>query len=136
MGVAAASNHVLKIITLLVFLAGAFVTIRACSSRSPITVSLDGQMLPENVARSELGVEGDTEEETLRTLISEVRRLHEAYATLEADNEALKEQNARLERMEERLANRLEGDLQGAQIALQVENQRVQILSRDTESLL
>ena len=136
MGVAAASNHVLKIITLLVFLAGAFVTIRACSSRSPITVSLDGQMLPENVARSELGVEGDTEEETLRTLISEVRRLHEAYATLEADNEALKEQNARLESMEERLANRLEGDLEGAQIALQVENQRVQNLSRDTESLL
>lgn len=136
MGITAASNHVLKLITLLAFLVGAFVIIRACSSRLPTTFNLDGQVLPDSVARSELGAEADTEEETLRTLIGEVRRLNEEYATLEADNNALQEQNVRLQRMEERLADRLEDELQGTQTALQAENQRVQRQSRDTEGLL
>ena len=136
MAMATSSNHVLKVIALLALFLGALVTIRACSSRPPTMANLDGQVLPDSVARSELGAEGDTEEETLRTLIGEVRRLHEEYAALEADNDALQEQNLRLQRMEERLADRLEDELQGTQTALQAENQRVQRQSRDTEGLL
>jgi cell division protein ZapB len=136
MGVAASTNPVLKVIALVGLLVGAVVVIRACT-RDPAPAGRGQSLeLADTVARSELGAEGDTEEETLRTLIAEVRRLHDEYAALEADNEALREQNARLERMEDRLASRLEDGLQGTQMELERESERVERQGRDTESLL
>jgi len=136
MGVAASTNQMLKLITLFATLAGAFVLVRACSRGADVTVGLGEAQLPGAVSRTDLSAEGDTEEETLRTLIGEVRGLHDEYDVLEADNEQLREQNTRLQNMENRIESRLEDELEATQVELEQETLRVQRQSRDTDNLL
>lgn len=135
MGVAARSNHVLKIVAALAVAVGLLVVVRACSRRSSVPAS-PGQPLPKSVSRSELGADGDTETETLRTLISEIKALHEEYTAVESDNKTLREQNARLQRMEDRISGRLDDKLRGTQTQIQQQTQRVERQNRDTETLL
>ena len=136
MGVAASSNQILKIVTLVATLGTAVVVLRMCSDDPPVPVGTDGRLPLEAVAPGALGAEGDTEVETLRTLIGEVRRLRDDYAALEAENATLRDENAQLQRMEDRLADRLESDLSQAEQALLEQNQRVERQSEDTETLL
>jgi integrating conjugative element protein (TIGR03752 family) len=136
MGIAASSNHVLKVIALTALLVGALITVRACHRPRPPAGDMGGSRLPDVVARSDLGAEADTEAETLRTLIGEVRRLRDESAALKSDNAALREQNARFERMEERLGSHLQDELRGPQTQLQQQTQRVERQSQETESLL
>ena len=103
MGVVATANPVLKALALVAFVVIGVVTIRACTREAPRQGPITPESSGEGVSPRELGAEGDTETETLRTLIAEVKRLHEDYATLQTDNKTLREQNDRLQRMEDRL---------------------------------
>ena len=136
MGVAASSNQILKIAAIVIVLVTVVVVLRACGDEPSVPGGPDGTLPLAGVAPGELGAEGDTEVETLRTLISEVRRLREDYATLESENAALRDENAQLQRMEDRLGNRLESGLSEAERALLEQNRRVEQQSDDTESLL
>lgn len=135
MGVVARTNPVLKALTLAALAGAVAVVVRACTRDEPSRAPLTLERI-EPVPRSTLGAEGDTEEETLRTLIAEVRRLHEDYATLEADNQTLREQNTRFERMEDRLARQLEEELQTTSARLERESAEVERRGEDAEGLL
>lgn len=136
MGVAAASNQILKIVALAAVLVTGVVVLRACSDDSPSPVSPDGRLPLEVVSPNDLGALGDTEVETLRTLIGEVRRLRDDAAAVQAENQALRDENAQLQRMEDRLADRLETNLSATERTLTEQNQRVEQQAQDTESLL
>jgi integrating conjugative element protein (TIGR03752 family) len=136
MGVAATTNPILKVLALTAAATGAVLAMRACT-RAPSTPSpLEGPPFGDAVTLGELGAEGDTEQETLRTLIAEVRRLHDEYAALESANEALRERNSRLERMEDRLATRLQQELQSAEGELRQDRERIERQVEATEGLL
>lgn len=135
MGVASRSSHVLKVAALAALLVGALVAVRSCGRKSVVQLQ-PSRPLPGEVAVTELGAEGDTEAETLRTLIGEVKALHEQYAALEGDNKALREQNVRLQRMEDRLSGHLDDQLRGAQGDIERQAQQVEKQQRDAESLL
>lgn len=134
MGVAASSNQVLKGVTLLVLVVAGIVVVRSCTRESPpraIDLSL-----PDSLSPVDLGAEGDTETETLRTLIGEVRRLREDYAEVQAENASLSAQNTQLQRMEDRLADRLDTELQNTQSAIGQRTESVERQSRDIARVL
>ena len=54
------------------------------------------------------GVEGDTAEDTLRTLVAEVRRFQDELAELKTENERVLARNRELAGMEARLLGRVE----------------------------
>jgi len=136
MGVAASSNQILKIVALIAVLAAGVVILRACHDEPLSPVGPDGRLPLEAVSPDDLGALGDTEVETLRTLIGEVRRLRDDTASLQAENQALRDENAQLQRMEDRLADRLETNLSAAERTFGEQNQRVERQAQDTESLL
>ncbi|MCV5690736.1 TIGR03752 family integrating conjugative element protein, partial [Escherichia coli] len=54
-----------------------------------------------------LGVEGDTPQDTLRTLVGRMRTIQNKQVELDRDNKALAEENARLAQGESGLDNRI-----------------------------
>ncbi|HAN29248.1 MAG TPA: TIGR03752 family integrating conjugative element protein, partial [Haliea salexigens] len=62
----------------------------------------------------ELGVEGDTERDTVQTLVAEVKNLRDQADQLRDDNVTLRKDNAELRKMEKRLGQDLQSDLNQA----------------------
>ncbi|MBF6309220.1 TIGR03752 family integrating conjugative element protein, partial [Nocardia farcinica] len=62
-----------------------------------------------------LGVEGDTPQDTLRTLVGRMRTIQNKQVELDRDNKALAEENARLAQGESGLDNRISAAVAKAQ---------------------
>jgi hypothetical protein len=77
-----------------------------------------GDPVPRDLA-ADLGVEGDTEADTVKTLVAEVRHIREENEQLREDNTALRKDNVELRRMESRLGRNLEGELAQARQRVQ-----------------
>lgn len=67
----------------------------------------------------ELGVEGDTERDTVQTLVAEVKNLRDQADQLRDDNVNLRKDNAELRKMEKRLGQDLQSDLNQARQRVQ-----------------
>ena len=77
-------------------------------------------LAPETAAA--LGIEGDTPDDIVRTLIANVRRTNERLATLEDANRALREENARLRDMRASVVAEVARDLGDEAARLREEN--------------
>ena len=95
-----------------------------------------GDPVPRTLA-DDLGVEGDTEADTLKTLVAEVKSLRNEADALRDSNVTLRKDNAELRKMESRLGRGLKTELNNASRAAQAqlddEVQRVQQQLRQLE---
>ncbi|MXY16913.1 MAG: TIGR03752 family integrating conjugative element protein [Acidobacteria bacterium] len=69
-----------------------------------------------------LGIEGDTPDDIVRTLIANVRETNERLATIEGANEALRNENAGLRNMRESVVAEVSGSLSDEAARLREEN--------------
>ncbi len=96
---------------------------------APISVSGGDAITPESAAA--LGIEGDTEGDTVRTLIAEVKQLRQESDRLVGENKTLRLNNTQLLAMENRIGRDVEADIEatGSRVAAEVDAQ-VQALQR------
>ena len=81
-----------------------------------------------------LGIEGDTPDDIVRTLIANVRETNERLATLEAANDTLRDENARLRDMRGSVVAEVTGELADEAARLREENRGVVADARDEVS--
>ncbi len=108
------SNIIVKIILGVLVLAALMLGLTKC--QEPATEAEDG--LPQiggeaidEETRKKLGIEGDTPEDTVRTLISNVLQQNKQLKKLEEDNNQLKRNNDSFLNMEENLFSKLRSEL-------------------------
>ncbi len=89
-------------------------------------------LAPETAAA--LGIEGDTPDDIVRTLIANVRETNERLATLEAANEILRDENARLRDMRDSVVSEVTRSLGDEAARLREENRGVVADARDEVS--
>ena len=89
-------------------------------------------LAPETAAA--LGIEGDTPDDIVRTLIANVRETNERLATLEAGNRTLRDENARLREMRASVVAEVTRDLGDEAARLREENRGVVADARDEVS--
>ena len=83
------------------------------------TLDVGGALpVPGELAR-ELGMEADTERDTVQTLVAEVKNLRDEAGQLRDDNVVLRKDNAELRKMEKRLGQDLDSDLNQARQRVQ-----------------
>lgn len=73
--------------------------VKSCGSRSQPAATQTGDSVVADLTQEELkalGVEGDTPQDTLRTLVGRMRTIQNKQVELDRDNKALAEENARL----------------------------------------
>lgn len=108
-GVQIGSLLLLMIVLLLVF--------RGCGSDHRTTqeaLSVSGGDPISPALAQTLGIEGDTEADTVKTLVAEVRKLRDEADALRDSNVELRKSNVELRKMEARLGRGLEADLNAA----------------------
>ena len=103
----------------------------ASTSTAPPTVG--GEPLSAETAAA-LGIEGDTPDDIVRTLIANVRQTNERLATLEDANRTLREENARLRDMRASVVAEVARDLGDEAARLREENRGVVADARDEVS--
>ncbi len=86
-------------------------------------------LAPETAAA--LGIEGDTPDDTVRTLIASVRETNQRLARLESANESLRGDNADLRDMRRNVVAELSGELADEAARLREENRTVVAEARD-----
>ncbi len=69
-----------------------------------------GEPIPEETLGA-IGLEGDTKEDTVRTLVSEVRKMRQDMHSLRQENAELREDNSALINMEESIRQRVKADI-------------------------
>ena len=89
-------------------------------------------LAPETAAA--LGIEGDTPDDIVRTLIANVRETNERLATLEAANEVLRDENARLRDMRDSVVSEVTRSLGDEAARLREENRGAVADARDEVS--
>ena len=77
-----------------------------------------GQALTE-IERKEMGIEADTPEDTVATLVSQVKNLRDNIGTLSDENSQLQRENQKLTNMEGSMERRLETKLKKSQEAIE-----------------
>ncbi len=102
----------------------------------PLRVGGGEALAPE--AAEALGLEGDTESDTVRTLIAEIKQLKEETGQLTSDNKTLRLNNADLRNMESRIGQGVEANIEATrnrvESQLNVQVQNLQRKLRDMES--
>lgn len=103
------SNTLLKILVPVVFLSAVGIGVKSCGSGAK-----NAQSTPDNVVadltKEELqilGVEGDTPQDTLRTLVGRIKTIQTSQERLAEQNTALAEENARLKNKTDNVDSRI-----------------------------
>ena len=131
------ANLVVKVAMGVVLLVVVMVIVTRCSKEEAASVTtaptVGGQPLAPETAAA-LGIEGDTPDDIVRTLIANVRETNERLATLEDSNRALRDQNARLRDMRESVVAEVSRSLTGEAARLREENRGVVAEAREEVS--
>lgn len=93
------SNTLLKVIVPVVLLSAAVIGVKSCGSSKQTQDSADNTAVAD-LTQEELrilGIEGDTPQDTLRTLVGRIKTIQTNQANLEKQNATLAEENARLQ---------------------------------------
>ena len=111
-----------------VVLAMVAVAVTRCSRDEAASVgvapTVGGEPLAPETAAA-LGIEGDTPDDIVRTLIANVRETNERLATLEGANDDLRDENAGLRNMRESVVAEVAGELSDEAARLREENRDV-----------
>ena len=94
-----------------------------------IAPTVGGEPLSPETAAA-LGIEGDTPDDTVRTLIASVRETNQRLARLESANDSLRGDNARLRDMRESVVAEVTGELSDEAARLREENRDVVLEAR------
>ena len=110
------SNLVVKILVGVALLAVLMLGVTKCSRddaadlASEALPQVGGEALDDDT-RAALGIEADTPEDTVQTLITNVREQNKRLAQLESDNASLRNDNQQLSTMKDDLWNRMQNEL-------------------------
>ncbi|MCL3361245.1 TIGR03752 family integrating conjugative element protein [Klebsiella pneumoniae] len=112
------SNTLLKMAVPACLFIAIAIGVKSCGSRSQPAATQTGDSVVADLTQEELkalGVEGDTPQDTLRTLVGRMRTIQNKQVELDRDNKALAEENARLAQGESGLDNRISAAVAKAQ---------------------
>lgn len=104
------SNTLLKVAVPLCVMVAIGIGLKSCGSRSGIEKPAQVSNVVSDLTPDELkalGIEGDTPQDTLRTLVGRMRTIQSKQEALEQDNKVLAEENARLGQQDNSLDNRI-----------------------------
>ncbi|MCY4120956.1 MAG: hypothetical protein OXG72_08560, partial [Acidobacteria bacterium] len=122
------ANLLVKVAIGAVVLAMVAVAVSRCSRDEAASVvvapTVGGEPLAPETAAA-LGIEGDTPDDIVRTLIANVRETNERLATLEGANADLRDENAGLRNMRESVVAEVTGELSDEAARLREENRDV-----------
>ncbi|MDE0658722.1 MAG: TIGR03752 family integrating conjugative element protein [Gammaproteobacteria bacterium] len=122
------ANLLVKVAIGAVVLAMVAVAVSRCSRDEAASVGMaptvGGEPLAPETAAA-LGIEGDTPDDIVRTLIANVRETNERLATLEGANADLRDENAGLRNMRESVVAEVTGELSDEAARLREENRDV-----------
>ncbi|EMQ2087921.1 TIGR03752 family integrating conjugative element protein [Salmonella enterica subsp. enterica] len=128
------SNTLLKVIVPVVLLSAVMIGLKSCGSAKQTQDSADNTAVAD-LTQEELrilGIEGDTPQDTLRTLVGRIKTIQTNQETLEKQNAALVEENARLQNKGSNVEGRINDAVNAvkqestqAQQKLQAEQQRL-----------
>ncbi|EHN8738089.1 TIGR03752 family integrating conjugative element protein [Enterobacter hormaechei] len=93
------SNTLLKVIVPVVLLSAVMIGVKSCGGSKQTQDSADNTTVAD-LTQEELrilGIEGDTPQDTLRTLVGRIKTIQTSQENLEKQNAALAEENARLQ---------------------------------------
>ncbi|HCM1946049.1 TPA: TIGR03752 family integrating conjugative element protein [Salmonella enterica subsp. salamae serovar 30:g,m,s:e,n,x] len=128
------SNTLLKVIVPVVLLSAVMIGVKSCGGSKPVQDSADNATVAD-LTQEELrilGIEGDTPQDTLRTLVGRIKTIQTSQENLEKQNAALAEENARLQNKGSNVDGRINDAVNAvkqestqAQQKLQAEQQRL-----------
>lgn len=128
------SNTLLKVIVPVVLLSAVMIGVKSCGGSKPTQHSADNPPVAD-LTQEELrilGIEGDTPQDTLRTLVGRIKTIQTSQENLEKQNTALAEENARLQNKSNNVDGRINDAVSAAkqestqaQQKLQAEQQRL-----------
>jgi len=114
------SNVIVKGVLVLVGLVVLLVIQKSCSNTSePSTPLLNGGHSLTDIEREAMGIDADTPEDTVATLVSQVKNLRENVGSLSDENTRLSRENKKLTDMEGALERRLDNKLKTSQEEIQ-----------------
>ncbi|CNL42345.1 TIGR03752 family integrating conjugative element protein [Yersinia aldovae] len=105
------SNLLVKLAVPLTILAAALIGVKACSNRHEHAVIFDktggvlAELTPEDLKA--MGIEGDTPQDTLRTLVGSLRAVTGRQNQLDAANKALADENKNLKQLTQNVEERI-----------------------------
>ena len=130
-------NLLVKVAVGLAVLVVVAITVSRCSRDGAASVArapvVGGEPLSAETAAA-LGIEGDTPDDIVRTLIANVRETNERLATLEGANATLRDENARLRDMRESVVAEVTRSLSDESARLRDENRGVVAEAREEVS--
>lgn len=118
------SNTLLKFIVPVVLLLAAMIGVKSCGGTKQAPDSADNTAVAD-LTQEELrilGIEGDTPQDTLRTLVGRIKTIQTSQESLEKQNAALAEENARLQNK----GNNVDGRINDAVNAVKQESTQAQ----------
>ncbi|VXD06811.1 Bacterial conjugation TrbI-like family protein [Enterobacterales bacterium 8AC] len=104
------SNTLLKVLVPVVLFIAVTIGVKSCGSGNAPATSAPKPNTVSDLTQEELqilGIEGDTPEDTLRTLVGRLKVIQDKQNSLESSNVALAEENANLKRSGENVDNRI-----------------------------
>ena len=127
-------NRLVKVAVGVVIAVLVMLVVVRCSQDEAASVAgppvVGGEALSPETAAA-IGIEGDTPDDTVRTLIASVREVNERLARIEGANVSLREDNARLREMRRSVVAEVRRDLAGEAARLREENRVVVADARD-----
>ena len=127
-------NRLVKVAVGVVIAVLVMLVVVRCSQDEAASVAeppvVGGEALSPETAAA-IGIEGDTPDDTVRTLIASVREVNERLARIEGANVTLREDNARLREMRRSVVAEVRRDLAGEAARLREENRGVVADARD-----
>ena len=130
-------NLLVKVAVAVVLAVVAMLVVVRCSRDEAASLAgvptVGGEALSPETAAA-LGIEGDTPDDTVRTLIASVREMNERLARIETANVTLREDNARLRDMRRSVVAEVGRELAGEAARLREENRGVVADARDEVS--
>lgn len=118
------SNTLLKVIVPLVLLSAVMIGVKSCGGSKQTLDSADNTAVAD-LTQEELrilGIEGDTPQDTLRTLVGRIKTIQTSQENLEKQNAALAEENVRLQNK----GNNVDGRINDAVNAVKQESTQAQ----------
>ncbi len=118
------SNNLLKVIVPVVLLSAVMIGVKSCGGSKTPQASADSTAVAD-LSQEELrilGIEGDTPQDTLRTLVGRIKTIQISQENLEKQNAALVEENARLQNK----GSSVDGRINDAVNAVKQENTQAQ----------
>lgn len=118
------SNTLLKVIVPVVLLSAVMIGVKSCGGSKQTQDSADNTTVADLTQEelSILGIEGDTPQDTLRTLVGRIKTIQTNQENLEKQNAALAEENARLQNK----GNNVDGRINDAVNAVKQESTQAQ----------